>query len=226
MIGERLESFSQLRRRVYNKRLQRDHRRGARLDRGIACDLQLAHHLDHAIRSLRGRRGLTGQHGPGSDLGIDSVGLARRAARAPVTPIHLHNTMPCAAHRPGEAGAIAAGAFDAERFDPPVRVCPPDQGPIAPRIRHERVVAEAGPPRVDRDRNMDILMGVNADNHLLRLGLAVGHRCLLGLRSAGWPGWADRTVTGRECGRPLLGHGPSGQLLDDAPVSDDRQFSS
>ena len=72
---------------------------------------------------------------------------------------------------------------------------------------------------------MDILMGVDADNHLLRLGLAVGHRCLLGLRSAGWPGWADRTVTGRECGRPLLGHGPSGQLLDDAPVSDDRQFS-
>ena len=41
-----------------------------------------------------------------------------------------------------------------------------------------------------------------------------------------WPGWADRTVTGRECGRPLLGHGPSGQLLDDAPVSDDRQFNS
>ncbi len=30
--------------------------------------------------------------------------------------------MPCAAHRPGEAGAIAAGAFDAERFAPPVRV--------------------------------------------------------------------------------------------------------
>ena len=72
-------------------------------------------------------------------------------------------------------------------------------------------------------------MGVDADNHLLRLGLAahaVGPRCLLWLWSAGWPGWADRTVTGRECGRPLLGHGPSGQLLDDAPVSDDRQFNS
>ena len=54
-IGEHLEGFSQLRRRVYNKLLQRDHRRGARLDRGIACDLQLAHHLDRAIRSLRGR---------------------------------------------------------------------------------------------------------------------------------------------------------------------------
>ena len=54
------------------------------------------------------------------------------------------------AHRPCEAGAIAAGAFDAERLDPPVRVCPPDQGPIAPRIRHERVVAEAGPPRCAR----------------------------------------------------------------------------
>ena len=123
-IGERSESFSQLRRRVYNKRLQRDHRRGARLDRGIACDLQLAHHLDHAIRSLRGRRRLPGQPGPGSDLGIDGVGLARRAARAPVTPIHLYNTMPCAAHRPCKAGTIAAGAFDAERLDPPMRGLP------------------------------------------------------------------------------------------------------
>ena len=34
----------------------------------------------------------------------------------------------------------------------------------------------------------------------------------LGLRPAGWPGWADRTVTGRGDSRPLLGHGPSGQL--------------
>ena len=110
-IGEHLEGFSQLRRRVYHKLLQRDHCRGARLDRGIACDLQLAHHLDHAIRSLRGRRRLTGQHGPGSDFGIDGVGLARRAARAPVASIHLHHTMPCAAHRPGETGAIAAGVW-------------------------------------------------------------------------------------------------------------------
>ena len=27
-----------------------------------------------------------------------------------------------------------------------------------------------------------------------------------------WPGWADRTVTGRGDSRPLWGHGPSGQL--------------
>ena len=70
-IGERLEGFSQLRRRVHNKLLQCDHCRGARLDRGIACDLQLAHHLDHAIRRLRRRRRLTAQHGPSSDLGTE-----------------------------------------------------------------------------------------------------------------------------------------------------------
>ena len=28
---------------------------------------------------------------------------------------------------------------------------------------------------------------------------------------AGWSGRADRTVMGRSCGRPLSGHGPSGQ---------------
>ena len=36
-------------------------------------------------------RPLTGQHGPGSDLGIDGVGLVRRAARAPFASIHLHH---------------------------------------------------------------------------------------------------------------------------------------
>ena len=102
--------------------------------------------------------------------------------------------MPCAAHRPGEAGAIAAGAFDAERLDPPVRVCPPDQGPIAPRISHERVVAETGSPRVDRDRNMDILVGVDADNHLLRLGT----RCWSPVPPRAAVRWLAR-VGGQDC---------------------------
>ena len=80
--------------------------------------------------------------------------------------------MPCAAYRPCEAGAIAAGAFDAERLDPPVRVCPPDQGPIAPRIRHERVVAEAGPvgssnPNVFSPNSFGVA----------RLGLGSARRC-------------------------------------------------
>ena len=59
------------------------------------------------------------------------------------------------------------------------------------------------------------LMRINADDHrprIRRRGYAVGHRYTSSGCGPSWPGWADRTVTGRGCSRPLLGHGPSGQL--------------
>ena len=57
VIGEVVEGFSQDRRGVHGDLLQRVHRRGARLHRGIPRDLQLAHHLDGAVRGLGdGRR--------------------------------------------------------------------------------------------------------------------------------------------------------------------------
>ena len=52
VVGEGVEGFSQDRRGVHDDLLQRVHRRGARLHRGIPRDLQLAHHLDGAVRSL------------------------------------------------------------------------------------------------------------------------------------------------------------------------------
>ncbi len=54
VIGEGVEGFTQRGRRVHDDLLQGDHRRGARLHRGIPRDLELAHHLDGAIRGLRG----------------------------------------------------------------------------------------------------------------------------------------------------------------------------
>ena len=60
------------------------------------------------------------QHRSGGGLGVDPVGLAGDAAQAPVRSIHFHNTMPRSADRTRKAHAIAAGAFDAERLDPPV----------------------------------------------------------------------------------------------------------
>ena len=100
VVGEGVEGFSQDRRGVHDDLLQRVHRRGACLHRGIPRDLQLAHHLDGAVRSLGNGRRLTRQHGPRGDLGIDGVGLARGASRAPVAPIHFYDTMPRSAHRP------------------------------------------------------------------------------------------------------------------------------
>ena len=178
MIGEVVKGFSQYGRGVHDDLLQRVHRHGARLHRGIPRDLELAHHLDGAVRSLGNGRRLTRQHGPRGDLGIDGVGLAGGATRTPVAPIDFHDTMPRSTHRTRQAGAIAAGAFDAERLEPPVCLGPRDQGLVAPRIGHERLVAETDPPGVDRHRDVDMLMRIDADDHLPRIGRrghAVGH---------------------------------------------------
>ena len=141
VIGEVVKGFSQDGRGVHDDLLQRVHRHGARLHRGIPRDLERAHHLDGAVRSLGNGRRLTRQHGPRGDLGIDGVGLARGASRAPVAPIHFHDPMPRSAHRPCQAGAIAAGAFDAKRFDPPVCLGPRDQRLVAARVSDERLIA-------------------------------------------------------------------------------------
>ena len=120
-----------------------------------------------------------------------------------------------AAHRPCQAGAIAAGAVDAERVNPPVGLGPRDQRLVVARINNERVIAETDPPAVDRHRDVDVRMRINADDHrprIRRRGYAGGHRYTSSGCGPSWPGWADRTVTGRGCSRPLLGHGPSGQL--------------
>ena len=103
VIGEVVEGFSQDRRGVHDDRLQRVHRRGARLHRGIPRDRQLAHHLDGAVRGLGNGCRLTRQYGPRGDLRIDGVGLAGGASRAPVAPIHFYDPMPRAAHRSCQA---------------------------------------------------------------------------------------------------------------------------
>ena len=97
MIRKVLEGFSQPGRRVHDDRLQRDHRRGARLHRGISGDFELAHHLDGAVCGLGGCRRLARQYSPGGGLGVEGVGLASGAAQAPVASIHFRDTMPCAA---------------------------------------------------------------------------------------------------------------------------------
>ena len=52
VIGEIVEGFSQDGRGLHDDLLQRVHRRGARFHGGIPCDLELADHLDGAVRGL------------------------------------------------------------------------------------------------------------------------------------------------------------------------------
>ena len=200
VIGEIVEGFSQDGRGVHDDLLQRVHRRGARFHGGIPCDLELADHLDGAVRGLGDGRRLPREQGPRGDLGVEGVGLAGGTSRAPVAPIHFYNPMPRAAHRTCQAGAIAAGAFDAERVNPPVGLGPRDQRLVAARINNERVIAETDPSAVDRHRDVDVLMRINADDHLPRFrrrGHAVSH----GAASSGCGPELVR-VGGQDCDGP------------------------
>ena len=185
VIGEGVEGFSQVGWRIHADLLQRDHRRGACFPGRIPRDLERPDHLDDTVPGFGGRGRLARQHGPGGALGIDGVGLADGAARVPVPPIHFDDTMPRAADRAGQAGAIAAGALDAKRLDPPVGVGPRDQRPIPAQVGDEGLIAEADPSGVDRHRDVDMLVGVNADDYRPSLGLD---------QDAGGHGWPPRVT--------------------------------
>ena len=213
-IGEGLQGLLQHRRRIDEDLFERAHRGGAGFDRAISCDFELPHHLDGAVGRLGRRGGLPREHRAGGRLSVDSVRLARGSTQTPIGAIHFHDPMTRAADRTGQADAVAAGPFNADRLDATIRLGPGEQRSIPLRISAERVGAQTETPVIDRHRDVHVLVGIDPDNYRLRfvqVGHAVGHCRLLGLRHAGWSGWADRTVMGRSCGRPLSGHGPSRQ---------------
>ena len=116
VIGEIVEGFSQDGRGLHDDLLQRVHRRGARFHGGIPCDLELADHLDGAVRGLGDGRRLPREQGPRRHLGVDGVGLAGGAACTAVAPIHFHDMMPGSVDGPCQASAVAPGVFDPERL--------------------------------------------------------------------------------------------------------------
>jgi hypothetical protein len=98
--------------------------------------------LDDAVASLgRGGRG-PGQHRAGGGLGVDRIRLATLPAGAPVRPVDLHDRNPTVQQQPGQAGAIAAGAFDPDRLQVPVATQPAKQLPVATTVRGELPVAQ------------------------------------------------------------------------------------
>ena len=208
VIGEIVEGFSQDGRGLHDDLLQRVHRRGARFHGGIPRDLELADHLDGAVRGLGDGRRLPREQGPRRHLGVDGVGLAGGAACTAVAPIHFHDMMPGSVDGPCQASAVAPGAFDPERLNPPVCLGPRDQRLVATRVRDERVIAQTDPPAVDCHRDVDMLMRINTDDHRPRFGrrsYAVGH----GLASSDCGPELVR-VGGQDCDGPWVQQAPMG----------------
>jgi len=62
------------------------------------------------------------ERGPGGGFGVDGVGPAVSAAPLTVRAVHLDNRDAFAGQVAGQAGAVAAGALDADPSDPAVGV--------------------------------------------------------------------------------------------------------
>ena len=84
-----------------------------------------------AVASLGRGGGRAGQHGAGGGLGVDRIRLAALAAGASVRPVDLHDIDPMVQQEPGQAGAVAAGAFDPDRVRVPVATQPAQQLSVA-----------------------------------------------------------------------------------------------
>ena len=72
----------------------------------------------------------------------------------------------------------------------------------------ERVIAQADPPGVDRHRDVDMLVGIDPDNHLPNLGLR-GHGVSHRLASSGAARGLAR-VGGQDCDGPWVRQAPMG----------------
>ena len=178
VIGEIVEGVSQDGRGLHDDLLQRVHRRGARFHGGIPCVLSWRI-ISTAPSAVLGMAvDCPASRDRARHLGVDGVGLAGGAACTAVAPIHFHDMMPGSVDGPCQASAVAPGACDPERLNPPVGLGPRDQSLVATRVRDERVIAQTDPPAVDCHRDVDMRMRINTDDHRPRFGrrsYAVGH---------------------------------------------------
>ncbi len=106
--------------------------------------------------------GGAGQGCAGRSHSVESVGLAHPAAVLPVRRVDLHDRDLGALQDSGQAGAVAAGPFDANLHQLAERLQPPQQLPVPFRCRRERRGAEQSADPVQGCGDVHVEMGVDA----------------------------------------------------------------
>jgi len=92
-------------------------RRGARLDRAVAGEPQVADRLDNAVGALWDHRGVPGQRLACRHLGVDRIALATPPARMRVRPVDFDRLDPARAQIANQSGRVGAGGLDADDVD-------------------------------------------------------------------------------------------------------------
>ena len=125
-------------------------------------DHQHADRLDGTIAAFRGAAGPSGLRGPGGADSVKRVRLALPAAVLPVGAVYFHHPDPSRGDVAGQAGAVAAGAFDPGQADSPEGAQPAQQPRISGRRGGELLHAEQPADGIQRGRDMGISVGVHA----------------------------------------------------------------
>jgi hypothetical protein len=148
--------------------LERDHRLGSSLERGIASDLEVADHLDSAVTELGFAVGITRQDGACGGLGIDRVGLAMPAAKLPVDPTDFDDAQTHGSESPRQAGTVGAGPFDTECMHNTVLGRPSRHLAIALAGYRERCGGKPCAQSVDRNYDVNVFVRVDANDDGVR----------------------------------------------------------
>ena len=167
------------------------------------------------------RVGPGGQHGAGGGDGVDGVGLAVAAAGGAVGPVDLDHGDAAAAQVSGQGSAVGAGALHPGAVQHAEAAGPGQQLAVAGGGGREGGVGDLGAEGGDDRGDVDVLVGVDAEDDLLgvRVGLRVGvwvrhagHGLFVSCDGSGggWP--SPGRQGGQNCdgalvaARPLSGH--------------------
>jgi hypothetical protein len=148
-------------------------RRGPGLGRTAPYRPQRTDALHDPVASLGRRGGHPGKDRAGGGLGVDRIRLAALPAGAPVWSVDLHDGDVLVQQVAGQAGAVAASAFDPDAVQASVPAKPAQQLPVAAPGGWELPVAKQPSLLVDDGGVVGTAVGVNpADDDPGALGHA------------------------------------------------------
>ena len=136
-------------------------RAGAGLGRGAPRHGEHADRLDGAGAGFGHSCGVAGEGGARRGFGVGGVGLAAPAAGLAVGAVHLPHAHTRRCEVAGEAGAVAAGAFDADAAQRAQRRQPGGQFAVTGARRRERRRPQQRPRGVNSGGDMDITVRVH-----------------------------------------------------------------
>ena len=192
-------------------RFEREHGLSFGFDSGIACHLEVAHHLDRAVTGFGFGRSLTAEDSTRCGFRIDRIILALPPTRTSIGPVHFEYAVPARLQVASKTCSVGSCALDAEGSHRTEGPRPGFQALISLSADRYGDGTEVGADRTQRHRRVGLLVGVDADDNVR------GWRSLLHGRHT--PAWvstggrgSDRTVTGPVL-KLLSGHVPHGRRV-------------